>query len=203
MQAKRRSAGKHSVLRPLPGVCALLSLRWASGAGKFTCTNVQTRALQHLRLGDMQPGSSLGSSVEPRGVCLLFSAALLYSRGWGREGGGSIQGEISISSGGWCSGLACVNDFLKWRLGPSLWESRADLPAQREVGKGEGLAKAGSGRSCVARVLQAPKSQLRGVKGVLRNVERKQVKKPGVGSLRRKAQPLQILFFFFFLKPIG
>lgn len=74
-----------SIIFPIRGVCLVTAL--FSVDGKFTCTNVQTRALQHLLIGDMLLALSLGSSAYLREAFACFLVCPFYSAeaGKGKE----------------------------------------------------------------------------------------------------------------------
>lgn len=101
----------------------LADLLYRSPPGKFVGTDMQTRALQHL----LCP-SVLRDQKCHFGIMQILETVSAYRgqfdssgemRGFERKKK-VIRGSLGRFLSRWCCRPACVNDFLKWRPGPTL-----------------------------------------------------------------------------------
>lgn len=113
------------VEKPLRCSCfyLLADLLCRSPPGKFIGTDVQTRALQHLLCPSVLRGQKCHFGImqilETVFACrgqFDSSGEMRGSRGKRKSSEGVLEGFLSR----WCCRPACVNDFLKWRPGPTL-----------------------------------------------------------------------------------
>lgn len=104
--------------------------------GKFVCNDVQTRALQHSLCSWCSCSQTCRFALcrfQRQCIPIAGSLTLLQDGCWGEEWENRPREFWKVLSG-WCCGPACVNDFLKWRPGPTLCGNRQSRSqnAQRE-----------------------------------------------------------------------